>query len=120
MAVEKEYLRNNKDNCSWSIEADLDKIIEITFKTVDMKDKNSECQNHWFQAYDGPNSNSTKLGRRVCNDLIRSKKDYNKINKDYTSFESSGNTLFLSFNKNDVSKGGAGFVLSYNIKGRTK
>ena len=70
----KEYLRNNKDNCSWSMEADLGKIIEVTFKTVDIKDKNSKCENYWFQAYDGPNPNSTKLGRRVCNDLIRSKK----------------------------------------------
>ena len=116
----KKYLRTNKDNCTWSMEADLGKIIEITFTTVDMKGKNSRCQNYWLQAYDGPNSNSTKLGRRVCNELIRSKKDYYKINKDYKSFESSGNTLFLSFNENDVSKGGAGFVLSYKIKGRTK
>ena len=122
----KEYLRNNKDNCSWSMEADLGKIIEITFKTVDIKDENSKCENYWFQAYDGPNPNSTKLGRRVCNDLIRSKKDYRKINKDYISFKSSGNTLFLSFNENDVRRncrncnGGAGFILSYKIKGRTK
>ena len=87
------------------MEAEIGKVISVEFRKFDIKDDYG-CHHHWFQAHDGPSQNATKLGRRLC--------DY--LHKEYQSFESSGNTLFLTYNKNE-NREGKGFVLSIKIKG---
>ena len=105
-------------NCTWSIEASLGKIISVKFKEFEMKAYGSDrqCEYHWLQVYDGHNSNSANLGGRLCDYTIKGPYS-SDVNEDYESFESTGNKLYLTYNRNDKSKG-KGFILSYIVKGK--
>ena len=71
-------------NCSWKIIAPIDQTIILTFNMIQMG-RSSECDESFIQVFDGPDTNSSQLGERICG-------SYN-----VESMESIGRDIFVVF-----------------------
>ena len=90
--------------CSWLITVPKYKTINLRFIHLDLE-ASVNCEISSLQIFDGPNSNSTIFGNRICGSSL------------IDNIESTGNNLFLLFNKTSKSINGNEFTIKANEKG---
>ena len=90
--------------CSWVITVPTDKTVSLRFINLDLE-ASEDCKASSLQIFDGPNSNSTSFGSKLCGQNIPD------------NIESTGNSLFLLFNKTANSANENKFEITVNEKG---
>ena len=90
--------------CSWLITVPKYKTINLRFINLNLE-ASVNCEISSLQIFDGPNSDSTIFGNRLCGPDLPD------------NIESTGNNLFLLFNKSSKSLNGNEFKIKVNKKG---
>ena len=90
--------------CSWLITVPKYKTINLRFINLNLE-ASVNCEISSFQVFDGPNSNSTSFGNRLCGSSLPD------------NIESTGNNLLLLFNKTSKSINENEFKIKLNEKG---
>ena len=90
--------------CSWTITVPTDKTVNLRFINLNLE-TSVDCEVSYLQIFDGPNSNSTTFGSKLCGTNIPD------------NIESTGNSLFLLFNKTANSENENKFQIKLNEKG---
>ena len=90
--------------CSWAITVPTDKTINLRFINLNLE-TSEDCEASSLEIFDGPNSNSTTFGSKLCGQNIPD------------NIESTGNSLFLLFNKSANSANENKFQITVNEKG---
>ena len=90
--------------CSWAITVPTDKTVNLRFINLSLE-ASKDCEASFLQIFDGPNSNSTTFGSKLCGQNIPD------------NIESTGNSLFLLFNKTANSANKNKFQITINEKG---
>ena len=93
----------NGHNCSWSISAPIDRIIDLTFIKLNI-DASNNCEQSSLAIFDGSNSNSTSLEEKICGSFV------------IQNLESTGNEIYLSFTTNGIDKTNQ-FTIKYGVSG---
>ena len=90
--------------CSWAITVPTDKTVNLRLVNLNLE-TSMDCELSYLQVFDGPNSNSTTFGSKLCGHNIPD------------NIESTGNSLFLLFNKSANSANENKFQITVNEKG---
>ena len=91
-------------NCSWKFIAPIDQTIILTFNIIRM-DPSNGCKESFIQVFDGPDTNSSQLGGKICG------------SSNLESMESIGRHLFISYTSLAVNRSDE-YRIGINLPGR--
>lgn len=95
-----------EQNCSWKILAPIDQSVILTFNIIQM-DRSKGCNQSSIQVFDGPNSNGSQIGNKICG------------SSNLESLESMGRDVYLVYSSVEVNSSDR-FTIGVDLPGIQK
>ena len=96
---------SNGIECSWEISTTTEQIFRLQFLDFQTEDSTG-CKSSFIQVFDGPNTQSNKLGKKLCGNTLPDDKHIN------------GKDLFVQFLTTNPNAALNAFRIKLIIKGR--